>query len=145
MNISIRSLFVILIITVVSNSCEKDNNNAPVLPQKFEWSIDNGTTQSAETITFIRFAVNNYIYATKGSTDIFLFTNTTSPASYSLLNGTGGMGLTISGTQYVNLSCDITISSNSNSLLKGSFTGTFAIINVDTVSMTGTFEDVAYN
>ena len=145
MNISFRDLFIIFIVALFTNGCNNKSDSGPVLPQTLEWNIDNGATQTAETISFIRLGGYNYIYATKGATDIFLATSFTSVGSYSTSSSNGTMGLTISGKQYANLSCDITISSNSNLKLKGTFSGTFGLINVDTVSVTGTFEDVLYN
>ena len=145
MNISFRALFIIFIFALCTNSCNNKSKNGPVLPQTVEWTIDNGPTQTAETISFIRVSSYNYIYATKGTTDIFLATSSTFVGSYTSSASNGTMGLTVAGKQYSNLSCDITISSNSNSKLKGTFSGTFGLINVDTVSITGSFEDVLYN
>ena len=145
MNISFRDLFTVFILVLCTNACKKKGDVGPVLPQTVEWNIDNGPTQTAETISFVPFASYKYIYATKGTTDIFLATSSTLTGSYSLTTANGTMGLTISGKQYSNLSCDITITSNSNSRLKGTFSGTFGLVNVDTVSVTGTFEDVLYN
>lgn len=145
MNISFRGVFIIFIVALCTNGCEKSSGVEAVPPQHVEWIIDNGTTQTAETISFIRLANYNYIYATKGTTDLYLATTSTLVGTYSPLSANGTMGLTISGTQYSNLGCEIIISSNSNSTLKGTFSGTFAIVNVDTISITGSFEDVAYN
>lgn len=145
MNISFRDLFFIFILALYTNGCNNKSDDGPVLPQAVEWNIDNGPTQTAETISFIRLATYNYIYATKGTTDVFMATTSTSVGSYSTLSANGTMGLTISGKQYSILTCNITISSNSNSRLKGTFSGTFGLINVDTVSVTGSFEDVLYN
>lgn len=145
MNISFRDLFIIFILALYTNSCKKNSGFEAVLPQSFEWSIDNGAIQRAETISFIRMANYNYIYATKGTTDIYLATSSTLVGSYSPLSANATMGLTIAGIQYSNLGCEITISSNSDSRLKGTFSGTFAIVNVDTVSISGSFEDVLYN
>ena len=144
MNPSFRCLFIIFIIALCTNGCEKDSGVEAVPPQKLEWSIDNGMTQAAETISFINVANYNYVYATKGTTDFYFATSSTLVGTYSPLSANGTMGLTIAGTQYSNLGCQIIISSNSNSRLKGTFSGTFAIVNVDTISITGTFEDVAY-
>lgn len=145
MNISFRGLFIIFIVALCTNGCEKNSGVEAVPPQRVEWSIDNGATQTAETISFIRVANYNYIYATKGTTDLYWATSSTLVSSYSPLSASATMGLTISGTQYSNLGCEITISSNSDSRLKGTFSGTFAIVNVDTISITGTFVDVGYN
>lgn len=143
-NISFRGLFIIFIVALYSNGCDKNNGVEAVPPQRLEWSIDNGTIQTAETISFISVAIYNYVYATKGTTDFYFATSSTLVGSYSPLSANGTMGLTISGTQYSNLGCEIIISSNSNSRLKGTFSGTFAIVNVDTISITGAFEDVVY-
>ena len=140
---SVRTLMMIVFLSVCTAGCTNKSNNGPVLPQTVEWKIDNGTTQSAETITFIRNGYN-YITATKGTTTIFLATSTTAIGTYTLGTTTADMGLNIAGKQWVNFGCDITISSNSNSTLKGSFNGTFGLVNVDTVNITGTFEDVLY-
>ena len=144
MNSSFRCLFIIFIISCCTNGCEKDSAVEAVPPQKLEWSVDNGMTQAAETITFISVANYNYVYATKGTTDFYFATSSTLVGTYSPLSANGTMGLTIAGTQYSNLGCEIIISSNANSRLKGNFSGTFAIVNVDTISITGIFEDVAY-
>ena len=140
---SVRTLLIIAFLSACTSGCTNKGTNGPVLPQTVEWNIDNGTTQSAETITFIRNGYN-YITATKGTTTIFLATNSTGIATYTLGATTADMGLNIAGKQWVNFGCDITISSNSNSTLKGTFNGTFGLVNVDTVNITGTFEDVAY-
>jgi hypothetical protein len=144
MNISFRALSILFIVVLCTNGCKKNSGFEAVLPQNMEWNIDNGTTQKADTISFINVANYNYIYASKGTTYLYLATTSTLVGSYSPLSANATMGLTISGIQYANLGCNITISSNSNSRLKGTFSGTFAIINVDTVSLTGTFEDVRY-
>jgi len=141
---SVRTLLMIVFLSVYTAGCTKKSNNGPVLPQTFEWSIDNGTTESAETISFIHVNGYNYINATKSTTNIFLATNSTAIGIYSLGATTADMGLNIAGKQWVNFGCDITISSNSNSTLKGAFNGTFGLVNVDTVNITGTFEDVVY-
>jgi hypothetical protein len=143
MIIPVRNLFIIILSVSVFN-CTNKSNNGPVKAQSFEWSVDNGPTQSAETISFFQQSGLNSIYATKGTTEIFLATTTTSTGTYSLGLANANMGVKISGAQWTNFGCDITISSNSNSLLKGSFNGTFGLVNVDTVSISGTFEDVAY-
>ena len=135
----------ILIMVLCTDACTNKNDDGAVPAQTVEWNIDNGATQLAESISFIRLANYNYIYASKGTTDIFLATNATFVGSYSALSGNAAMGLTIAGKQYTNLSCNITISSNSNSRLKGTFSGTFGLVNVYTVSIAGTFEDVVYN
>jgi hypothetical protein len=140
---SVRTLLMIVFLSVCSTTCTNKSNNGPVLPQTVEWSIDNGTSQSAETITFIRNGYN-FITAAKGTTNIFLATNSTAIGIYTLATTTADMGLNINGKQWVNFGCDISISSNSNSTLKGSFNGTFGLANVDTVNITGTFEDVVY-
>jgi hypothetical protein len=140
---SIRALFIILF-WIYTAGCTSKSNNGPVKAQKVEWTIDNGTTQSAETISFIHVNGYNYISATKGSTDIFLATPSTAVATYTQVASNAIMGFTTSGKQWSGLGCDITISSNSNSVLKGSFNATFGLVNVDTVNITGTFEDVAY-
>ena len=145
MNISFRGLFIILIVALCTNACSKSNGVEAVPPQSVKWSIDNGTIQEAETITFINVANYNYVYATKGTTDFYFATSSTLVGTYSPLSANGTMGLTVAGTQYANLGCEITINSNANSRLKGTFTGTFAIVNVDTISLTGTFEDVVYH
>jgi hypothetical protein len=145
MNILFRYLFILFILAFGTTRCNNKGNVGPVLPQSFEWNIDNGPIQAAETISFVPFANYKYIYATKATTDIFLATSSTLTGSYSLTVANATMSLTISGKQYSNLSCDITITSNSNSRLKGTFSGTFGLVNVDTVSVTGTFEDVLYN
>ena len=145
MNSSFRGLFIIFLVALCTNGCEKNNGVEAVPPQHVEWSIDNGTIQTAETISFIRVANYNYVYSTKGTTDLYWATSSTLVGTYSPLSASATMGLTISGTQYSNLGCEIIISSNSNSRLKGTFSGTFAIVNVDTISITGSFEDVAYN
>lgn len=145
MKISFRIFLIIFILVICTNGCKKEGDDGPVDPQTVEWNIDNGTTQTAETISFIRVANYNYIYATKGNTDIFLATASTNIGSYSTVLTNGAMGLAISGTQYSNLTCEITITSNLNSRLKGTFNGTFGLVNVDTVSISGTFEDVLYN
>ena len=145
MNSSFRCLFIIFIVALCTNGCEKDSGVEAVPPQTVEWSIDNGTTQKADTISFIRVANYNYVYATKGTTKLYFATASTSVGSYSPLSANATMGLTMAGTQYSNLGCEITINSNSNSRLKGTFSGTFAIVNVDTISLTGTFVDVGYN
>jgi hypothetical protein len=74
----------------------------------------------------------------------FLATNSTAVGTYTLAASNATIGLTISRKQWSILGGDIMISSNSNSLLKGSFNGTFGLVNVDTVNISGTFEDVAY-
>jgi len=135
---------VIVFLSVCTAGCTNKSDNGPVRAQTVEWSIDNGTTQPAETITFIRANGYNYINAAKGTTTIFLATNSTALGIYSRGATTADMGLNIGGKQWVNFGCDITISSNTNSTLKGSFNGTFGLVNVDTVDITGTFEDVAY-
>jgi len=140
---SVRALLMIVFLSACTVGCTNKTNNGPVLPQTVEWIIDNGPTQSAETIVFTRNGYN-YITATQGSTIIFLATNSTAIATYTLGASTADMGLNIGGKPWVNFGCDITISSNSNSTLKGSFNGTFGLVNVDTVNITGTFEDVAY-
>lgn len=145
MNISFRETLFIFTLVLCTNSCDNKSEGGPVLPQTFEWNIDSGPTQTAETISFIPVANYKYIYATKGATDIFLATTSTSAGSYSTVSANGTMGLTISGKQYSNLTCDIVISSNSNSRLKGTFSGTFGLVNVDTITVTGSFEDVLYN
>jgi hypothetical protein len=145
MNISFGGLFIIFVVALYTNGCKKNSSIEAVPPPRVEWKIDNGATQTADTISFVRMANYNYIYAKKGTTDLYLATSSTLVGSYSPLSANATMGLTISGTQYSNLGCEITISSNSNSLLKGTFSGTFAIVNVDTVSITGTFQDVVYN
>ena len=143
MKISILGLSILLMVSICISGCTSKDDVGPVQPQTVKWNID-GTEHTAETISFIKISGYNYIYATKGTTDLFLATNSTVVGSYSLVAANVAMGLTISGTQYTNLSGDVTINSNSNSKLKGSFSGTFAIINVDTISLTGIFEDVAY-
>jgi hypothetical protein len=143
MRISIRDLLMMFILVIGASGCSDKGDGGPVAPQTLKWNID-GTEHTAETISFIQLSGYNYIYATKGTTDVFLATTSTLVGSYSLPAANAAMGLTISGTQYTNLSCEITITSNSNAKLKGNFSGTFAIINVDTVSVTGIFEDVAY-
>lgn len=143
MNFS-RAFFIVLVLAVCSSGCKKESTDGPVHPQTFEWNVDNGGTQTAETISFIRIASNNYIYATKGTTEVFLSTAFTTPGTYTSLLTNGNMGLTLAGKQYANLACEITITSNTNSRLKGIFNGTFGLINVDTVSVTGFFEDVAF-
>lgn len=144
MIIPVRFLFITILLFIYATSCTSKNINVPVKPQKVEWSIDNGPTQSAETISFIRIAGYNYIQTTKGNTDIFLATNSTASGIYTFAATTAAMGLTIAGKQWSTLGCDIMITSNSNSLLKGTFNGTFGLVNVDTVNISGTFEDVAY-
>ena len=144
MNSSFRGLFLICIVAFFTNGCEKDSGVEAVPPQHLAWSIDNGTTQAAETISFINVANYNYVYATKGTTDFYFATSSTLVGSYSPLSANGTMGLTIAGTQYSNLGCEIIITSNANSRLKGTFSGTFAIVNVDTIGITGIFEDVVY-
>ena len=139
-----RYLLIICMVALCTSGCRKERVRGPVLPQHVEWNIDNGTDQIAETISFIRLAGNNYIYAAKGNTEIFVATSSTLTGSYSLSNANGSMGLSISGAQYTNLSCNITISSNSNSMLKGTFSGTLGLVNVDTVNITGIFEDIPY-
>ena len=145
MRISFRGVFSIFILALCSNGCEKSSGVEAVPPQHVEWKIDNGATQTAQTISFIPVANLNYIYATKDTTNLYLATTSTQPGTYSPLSANGTMGLTISGTQYSNLGCEIIISSNSDNRLKGTFSGTFAIVNVDTISITGAFQDVAYN
>ena len=145
MNISVRDPFIIFTLALCINGCSDKGDNGPVPPQTLEWNIDNGPTQTAETISFLRFGNYNYVYASKGTTEVFFATAATSTGSYSTLAANGTMGLTIAGKQYSNLASDITISSNSNSRLKGTFSGTFGLVNVDTVVVTGTFEDVLYN
>ena len=145
MNMSFRVLIIIFIVVLCTNGCKKNSGVKALPPQIVEWKIDNGTTQTADTISFIRVANYNYIYATKGTTYIYLATSSTLVGSYSPLSANGTMGLTIAGTQYSNLGCEIIINSNANSRLKGTFSGTFAIVNVDTIGITGTFGDVAYH
>ena len=145
MNISFRGLCIICIVALYTNACTNKSGLEAVLPQTVEWKIDNGAIQRAETVSFIHMANYNYIYATKTTTEISLATGATLVGTYSPLSANATMGLTISGTPYSNLGCEITITSNSNSRLKGTFSGTFAIVNVDTVTITGTFEDVTYN
>ncbi len=141
---SVRLSLILYVLIFYTIACSDKNNNGPVKPQTLEWSIDNGATQSAETITFIKINNKNYINAIKGTTNIFLSTTSTAPGTYTLATTSADMGLSIAGKQYENLGCDIIISSNSNSLLKGTFNGTFGLVNVDTVSISGTFEDVVY-
>ena len=141
---SARALLIISVLTFYTTACSDKKSSGPVKAQTLEWSINNGTTQSAETITFIRINNKNYINAIKGTTNIFLSTNSTAPGTYTLTATSADMGLSMAGKQYENLGCDIMISSNSNSLLKGTFSGTFGLVNVDTVSLSGSFEDVVY-
>lgn len=145
MNPSIRDLCILFVLALFMIGCNNKSGSGAVLPQIVEWNIDNGPTQTAETISFIPVANYNYVYATKGTTEVFFATSSTFVGSYSTSAGNGTMGLSISGKQYSNLSGDITISSNSNSKLKGAFSGTFGLVNVDTVMVTGSFEDVLYN
>lgn len=145
MNCWFRGMFILFIVALCSNGCEKSSGVEAVPPQHVEWKIDNGTTQTAQTISFIPVANFNYIYATKDTTTLYLATNSTAVGTYSPLSANGTMGVTISGTQYSNLGCEIIINSNSDNRLKGTFSGTFAIVNVDTISITGAFQDVAYN
>jgi len=140
---SVRTLSMIIMLLVFTTGCTS-KNNGPVPAQSFEWRIDNGDAQTAETIIFIRVNGYNSIYATKGNTEVLVATNSTATGIYSLAAGNGNMGLKIAGNQWANLGCDINITSNSNSLLKGSFNGTFGLVNVDTVNISGTFEDVVY-
>ena len=140
----VRPLLMIVFLSVFTDACTNKNNAGPVPAQTVEWSIDNGATQSAETVTFIRVNGYNYINTTKGTTTFFLATKSTDPGTYSLGTATADMGLNTGGSQWVNFGCDITISSNSNAALKGTFNGTFGLVNVDTVNVTGTFEDVVY-
>ena len=141
---SVRSLLMMVFLSACTAGCTNKSNDGPVLPQTVEWSVDNGVIQSAETITFIRVNAYNYITATKGTTTISLATNSTATGIYSLGASTGNMGMNIGAQQWVNFGCDITISSNSNSTLKGTFNGTFGLVNVDTIDITGSFEDVVY-
>ena len=145
MHISFRGLFIIFIIVLCTNGCTNKSGFEAGVAQIVEWKIDNGAIQRAETVSFLRVSSYNYIYATKGTTEINWATGSTLVGSYSPLSANATMGLSISGTQYSNLGCEITITSNSNSRLKGTFSGTFAVVNVDTISIEGTFEDVAYN
>jgi hypothetical protein len=132
---SVVSFLVILCLT-----CKKGGDDKP---QSVTWTINGGAQQAADTISFINSLGYSYVTGIKGTTKIWIGTSSTDMGSYSNLNANGHLRLTIAGTEYNQISSDITISSNSNSRLSGSFSGRL-VMNVDTLNVSGTFNDVQY-
>lgn len=140
---NIHLLIPIFSLVLYTSSCIK-SSNSDTPAQSIVWKMDGGTDQTADTISYIRLLGLNYIFGTKGTTKIFLATNGNAPGNYSTSSANAAFGLTIAGTQYSNSSGALTITSNSNSRLNGSFNAVFIIINVDTVTFTGSFNNISY-
>lgn len=139
------SLFVtiLLLSTLFLISCSKNkDNDGPA--QVFSWRADGGTEVFSDTTSFLRLFGVNSIFAKKGTTSIFISTNSTNPGLYSTFSANGGAGLSIAGTQYGCVSALVNISSNSDGRLNGNFSAEMIVANVDTINLTGAFSNIRY-
>jgi hypothetical protein len=133
----------IVLLTAVCIACSKNNGDQGPA-QIFSWRIDNGAEQFSDSTSFLRLFGLHMIFGKKSVTNVSLSTNGSSPGLYSTFNANGGVGLTINGTQYGNLSGLVNISSSSNNLLSGTFNAVMIVANVDTINLTGYFNNIRY-
>jgi hypothetical protein len=121
-------------------SCKKSNDNN--IPQLFTWKINNSAEQLADNISFLRLFSLNTISASKGTTSLSVSTSGSNPGVYTTLNANAGIVLTIAGNQYNSISGSVTITSNSNYRLTGKFDA--IVVSVDTINLSGTFNNIIY-
>lgn len=132
-----------LFVTMVCISCSKSkDNDGPA--QVFSWRADNGTEQFSDTTSFLRLFGIHMIFGKKGTTSVFVSMDGNNPALYSTYLANGGVGLTISGTEYGCVTGLINLSSNSNNRLSGNFNAEMIVANVDTINLTGSFSNIRY-
>ncbi|HUR65125.1 MAG TPA: hypothetical protein VMZ03_02140 [Chitinophagaceae bacterium] len=123
-------------------SCKK--NSAPNQPPAyFSWSINGGTGQVSDTTSFLSLFGINTIFGTKGTTNVYISTNSTNTGIYSKLSASAGFGVIIAGTQYNSISGIINIISNTDRRLSGTF-GSQLIATIDTIDINGNFSNIRY-
>lgn len=137
----------LLVLSTVSlilsfTSCKKSSTIQPV--QILTWKIDAGAEQSADTISFIRLLGYDYINASKGNTGIYVSTTSTSPGNYTHSAVTGAVGIKIGSTQYSDVSCSVTIMSNTGNRLAGNFNAVFNNGSGGTFTFNGNFSNISY-
>ncbi|HEY6503278.1 MAG TPA: hypothetical protein VIZ28_04825 [Chitinophagaceae bacterium] len=140
---SILLILSAICLVTVFISCKKSSTSQGP-PPVFSWRMDNGAEQLSDTTSFLSLFGYNYIFGKKGTTSVFVSTNSTNPGTYSTMSASAAFGLTIAGTQYSSLSGTVMIISNSNRRLMGNYSAELINGNIDTVILSGTFSNIGY-
>jgi hypothetical protein len=135
--------FLAAIVLLFTASCSK-NNDDDLPPQQMSWSFDGGANIVSDTTSLLRLFGFYYVTGKKGTTAITLATDGVIPGTYSSTMATGSVTLGIAGTMYSQMSGSVTISSNANQRIAGSFTAVMINGALDTIDVAGSFKDVRY-
>jgi hypothetical protein len=124
-------------------SCKKGGGTTDH-PSSFSWQINGGAVEHSDSTSFLSLFGVNILYGKKGTTNIFISTNSTNLGGYSHANANAGFGVTIAGIQYNPTSGNISISSNADRRLAGNFTSTLLDGSSNPISVSGSFSNIRY-
>ncbi|MEO7307996.1 MAG: hypothetical protein ABIR78_07705 [Ferruginibacter sp.] len=136
-------IFTTFCLFAIFNSCKKTTPNSNQSSQAFTWQIDGGAQKSATSIYYYHLLGLSIIDAGRDSTAISLRTISSNTGTYTNTAGSASVVLEIGSTQYGIGTCYITISSNSNNKLSGTYNGVFSSA-TGNFTLTGSFTGIAY-
>jgi hypothetical protein len=133
----------VTVIILLFTACSK-NNDDDLPPQQMSWSFDGGANVVSDTTSLLKLFGYYFIIGKKGTTAVTFSTDDVVPGTYSHFMANGSVSINIAGTIYSQMSGSVTINSNANQRIAGSFNAVMINGVIDTIDVAGSFKDVRY-